>query len=73
MDILKSWQRQTEEQLDVLEVTAGKVYVACYEGEDCSAVGCTHAEFRAGKLHGVVREIFGEAVLAEALQYLRPS
>jgi hypothetical protein len=70
--VLKSWQRRRSRQTDALEITADKVYVTCYEGEDSSAVGCTHAEFRAGKLQQVVCETFGARVLAEALAYLRP-
>lgn len=70
MEILKTWTRETERQTDALEITAEKVYIACYEDEDCSALGCTHAEFLEGKLQAVVLEIFGESVLAEAVDYL---
>lgn len=73
MTILKSWRRQTEKRIDTLEITAEKVYLACDEGEDAldSAIGCTRAEFLAGRLNGMVAEIFGKAVLREALAYLR--
>lgn len=71
MAILKTWSRRSEKRLDALEITAEKVYIACYEGDDCSAVGCSRAEFRDGKLNRVAEDVFGEAVLAEALAWLR--
>lgn len=71
MTILKSWRRRSEKRVDTLEITADKVYLACEEGEDCSALGCTRGEFLQGRLNQVVEEAMGEAVLAEALAYLR--
>lgn len=71
MQVLKSWTRRRERQVDALEVTAGRVYVACYEGDDCSALGCSHADFTGGKLHAVVADLLGAAVLAEALAFVR--
>lgn len=71
MAILKTWSRRSEKRLDALEITAEKVYIACYEGDDCSAVGCSRTEFRDGKLNRVAEDVFGEAVLAEALAWLR--
>ena len=70
MAVLKSWTRRTEERVDALEITEDRVYVACYEGGDSSAVGCSRTEFAAGKLNKVVVDVFGELVLGEALQYL---
>lgn len=69
--ILKSWTRQKGARIDALEITEEKVYVACYEGEDCSAVGCTREEFMAGKLNRVAVDVFGEAVLKEARDFLQ--
>lgn len=71
MTILKTWVRQSEKRKDVLEITEGKVYINCYEGEDCSAVGCTWAEFGAGKLNGVVVDVFGASVLRQALTFIQ--
>lgn len=71
MTILKSWQRASKDRVDTLEITAEKVYLACDEGDDGdSAVGCRREEFLAGRLNALVGEIFGEDVLAEALDYV---
>lgn len=70
MAVLKSWTRRSKDRVDALEITEDKVYVACYEGGDSSAVGCSRTEFIAGKLNKVVEDVFGSLVLGEALQYL---
>lgn len=72
MKILKSWTRETDDgRVDALEISDGKVYVASYEDEDVSAVGCSWAEFSAGKLNEVARDVFGKAVLDQALHFVQ--
>jgi hypothetical protein len=71
MAVLKAWKQRVKERVDTLEITADKVYVACDEGNDDSAIGCTREEFLEGRMNRLVLDIFGPDVLKAALAYLR--